>query len=284
MIQCAMVAALYWPQPETGNADNTEVLLPIDPDSIDEIYIGDEQEHEAVLLKMAGQWLLPDLAGMPIDESMVTALLAALSDTRNARAVALTDSSRQRFEVADYHYQRRISLIGDGELLGTIYLGASPGFRKVYARNSVQDAIYSIEFSNHNAPASPGAWLDRALLQIPAPDKISSPNFSLTRTGQDWYTAQNEPADERELAALLLGLSSIQVDGIADDDMQQSLAIAAPEVQLEIESRDGSSNLILYNIGTRYYARSNKFDAFFTLSAYDYDRLSTIDPAALGSQ
>jgi hypothetical protein len=276
-IQCGIVAVLYWPQSAPTDAKGIASLLPFDPDEIDEIYVEDAQGNEAVLLRMSDQWILPDLAGMPIDSEMIDKLRNSISNRAGEWPIATTAASRQRFQVATYLYQRRLTLIGGGELLATIYLGTSPGFRKVHARNDAQDAIYSIPYNNFEAPTETGAWLDKTLLQIAEPLKIRTGEYTVSKQDTGWVSSQGGRPDEREMAALLLGLRSLQVDGIADEDMQRTLAIAAPELSMEIETADSSASLVLFTVGPRHYIHSKRYDYFFTLSAYDFDRLVTID-------
>ena len=114
-------------------------------------------------------------------------------------------------------------------------------------------------------------------MQIAEPLKVQTGEYTVSKRDTGWVSSQGGQPDERELAALLLGLRSLQVDGIADEDMQRTLAIAAPELSLEIETEDGSTNLVLITVGRAHYIRSNRYDYFFTLSAYDFDRLVTID-------
>jgi hypothetical protein len=284
LLQCGLVAVMYWPHSTIMDDGEIESLLPFDPDKVDEIYIEDEKGNESVLLKMEGQWLLPDLAGIPIDPEMIATLLSSLSNRAGDWPIATTAASRQRFQVAAYHYQRRLTMISEGELLGTIYLGTSPGFRKVHARNDAQSAIFSIPFNNYDAPATTSAWMDKTLLQISAPEKISTSGYTLSKQGDEWGSAEGGRPDERELAALLLGLRSLQVEGVADEDMQRTLSIAAPQLSLEVETAQGISSLNLIKLGNGHYISSNKYDYFFTLSAYDFDRLATIDDERLRGQ
>jgi hypothetical protein len=281
LIQCGMVATLYWPHSDALDINANESLLPFDPDRIDEIYIEDTQGNEAVLVRMSDHWLMPDLAGMPIDTDRVDKLITSLSHRTGEWPVATTESSRQRFQVAAYHHQRRLTLIGEGVLLGTIYLGTSPGFRQVHARNDAQDAIYSIPYNTYDAPADIAAWLDKTLLQIEHPQKISSEQYILTKVADQWVLAAGGQPDERELAALVAGLGRIQVEGIADEDTQRILAIAGPELDLNVETADGAVNLQLFRVGESHFIRSSKYNYFFTLSAYDFDRLAGIYVPAL---
>lgn len=276
-IQLALAVVVYWPQNIMVDALAGEQLLPFSPDIIDEIYVTDETGDEAVLLKMDHQWILPDLAGLPIDSALVDKLFSGLNDRDTKWPVATTIAARQRFQVAAYHYQRRITLISKGELLGSIYLGTSPGFRKVHARNDNQEAIYSIPLNNFDAPAISAGWLDRTLLQTVSAQAIEIGGASLTRQGEQWVSSTGGAIDQRELAALLLGIEAIQVNSVADEDMQRTLAIAAPELSLQIQSDEQNRNLQLFTVGEHHYAKSDRYDFFFTLSAYDFDRLATID-------
>lgn len=281
LIQCAMVAALYWPDSAIKEADTSNALIPFNPDKIDEIYIEDDSGNEAVLLKMAGQWILPDLAGIPIDPAMVDKLITSIAQTAGKWPVATTAASRQRFQVAAYHYQRRITLIGKGELLGTVYLGTAPGFKKVHARNDAQNAIYSIEFNNYEAPGQSSDWLDKALIQTTEPLRISTAEYTLTKERDGWISATSDNPHERELAALLSGLANIRIDGIADESARASLDIAAPETSFDIETSTGNTTVSLFRVGQQRFVHSSKFEHFFTLSAYDFDRLTGIFAPAL---
>lgn len=276
-----MVAALYWPDSAIMQPDTPQVLLPFDPDDIDEIYVEDEQGNEAVLLNMAGKWILPDLAGVPADPTMVERLINSIAQSSGNWPVATTEASRQRFKVAAYHFQRRVTLIGNGELLSTVYLGTAPGFKKVHARNDAQDAIYSIEFNNYEAPGKTGDWLDKGLVQITDPTRISTDEYTLTKRQDTWVSATSDTPDERELNALLSGLANIRVNGIAQKSIRESLDIAAAETSFDIETSAGNTEVSLFRIGQQRFIRSSKFEYFFTLSAYDFDRLTGIFAPAL---
>ena len=81
-------------------------------------------------------------------------LLQVLAVAEQGHPVATSIAARQRFEVASYRFQRRVTLLGhDGAGLGTVFFGTAPVFRHVHARNEAEDAIYSIAFNSFDAPA-----------------------------------------------------------------------------------------------------------------------------------
>jgi hypothetical protein len=276
VIQCGLVLAVFWPGADSLRG-LPEPMAPFDRDRIDGIYVGDEFDNETVLAKVGERWFLPELENLPADGAMVDKLLQAITPGHGIWPAADSVAARQRFRVASYHYRRRIRLLEQGDVLGTFFLGTSPGFRKVYTRNESQDAIYSIEFNAHDAPGNSGAWLDRKLLQTRTPLGITADSYSLQREGEDWLSGIGRTPDERELQALLGALRSLQIDGLASEDDQRDLAESEADLLLNVQSLAGAVRLELFHRGDGYFIHSSEYPLFFTLSAYDYDRLVGID-------
>lgn len=284
LVQCVIVVALYWPKsPESGQPPDsvTQLLAPSVADQVDEVVIGDEQDNEVRLVKRGERWLLPDLGNLPADSAKVEKLVATLADEQTGWPVASTVAARQRFQVANYHYQRRLTLLGGGEELGTLYLGTSPGFRKVHARRGDQDAIFSIGLSVFDMPGDNEQWLDRRLLQIRTPTRIVADGYSLTREGDQWVSGIGQVPDLRELDALLSALRSLQVESVANADMQRDLSEAEAELVLKIQSLSGETTLELFSIEGEHFIYSSEYALFFQLSDYDYDRFTSIDERLL---
>ena len=266
-IQCAMVAVVYWPRLTGPAQEALEPLAAFASASIDEIYVGDEYDNETMLRKTGDRWTLPELEN----------LLAAITSSDTDWPIADSTAARQRFQVASYYYQRRIRLLENYAVLGSYFLGTSPGVRKIHIRNESQDAIYSIAFNAFDAPGHGGGWLDRKLLQVRTPLRITADTYSLHRQGSDWQSGIGLRPDERELEALLTSLRSLQVDGIANPDQQRDLAEAEAALVLEVESLTGTVTLELFTLGDRYFIHSSEYPLTFTVSAYDYERLLSID-------
>lgn len=284
LIQALMVTAVYWPQ-QQGLAEHAlEPLAPFPRNEVDEIYVGDAYDNETVLRSSGGHWYLPELQNLPADSAMVDKLLNALSASAGDWPIANSIAARQRFQVADYHYQRRISLLRENRILGTFLFGTAPGFRKIHVRNEAQDAIYSVEFNAFDAPGHSGAWLDRKILQVRAPLRIIADSYTLQREGEQWRSGLGLQPEERELEALLSALRSIQVDGIANGDEQRYLADAEADLVLEVEGLAGTVTLELFSMGERRFIHSSEYPLFFTFSDYDYDRLTTIDLSRISGE
>lgn len=277
LLQCGLLAALYWPAGSAPQQAPEVALAPVNTAAIDEIRIGDDYDNEAVLQRAGEHWLLPDLGGLPADPEKVDKLLAALTARNIGWPVAQSGAARQRFQVADYLYQRRIALFHDGAMRAEVYLGTSPGFRKVHARSAGREEIYSIGFNVFDAPGSPDAWLDPRLLQVRTPVRITADAYTVQWRDSHWVSGRGTQADEREMLALTTALRSLQVEGVAGEDAQRDLSQAQAELVLQVESLGGEITLELFRVGGKHFIHSSEYPLFFKLSAYDFDRLAGID-------
>ncbi|MEQ9463765.1 MAG: DUF4340 domain-containing protein [Haliea sp.] len=284
VIQLFLTAVVYWPQQAQLVADPAAPLLAIDPAEVRAIQLADDQGNEAFLQRIEGSWRLPAQQDLPADSALVERLLQVLAVEWHGYPVATSVAARQRFEVASYSFQRSVTLIGaDDAQLGTVFLGTAPAFRRIHARSAADDAIFSIAFNSFDAPATDNAWLDRSLLQVPTPEKIrGGDGFALTRLDNgDWRAANGAAPEPRELDALLVSLANLQVDGIATEDQQRTLAVSAPAFSLDIETAGESLQLAFYLLEEEHFIHDQRYDLFFTLSAYDFDRLQTLDSGRL---
>lgn len=282
-LQCGLTLAVFRPSLDSHRMPR-ESMAPLPLERVDVIHIGDEFDNETVLSRAGDHWILPELDNLPADGAMVSKLLEAIATGDGAWPVADSIAARQRFRVASYHYRRRIQLLEGDNILGTIFLGTSPGFRKIYSRNESQGAIYSIPFNAHDAPGDSGAWLDRQLLQVRAPLGIVADGYSLQREGDEWLSGIGRTPDKRELQALLDALRNLQIDGLASEDEQRGLAESEAELVLEVESLAGTVTLELLRRGDGNFIYSSEYPLYFTISAFDYDRLAGIDVGLISGE
>lgn len=277
LLQCAITALLYWPKPAAEGGQALHALLQAQDTAVDEIRIADANGNEVRLLRRGEYWLLPELENLPADREQIEQLLAVMASDDLGWPIADSPAARQRFQVSDYLHQRQLTLLAGGQHQATLFLGTSPGFRKVHARNSEQNAIYSIPLNNHDVPGAADGWLDRRLLQTRAPLAIAADGYSLQRQGSEWRLGSGAVPDQRELDALLSALRSLQVDGVASEDNQRELAEVEAELVLAIESLSGQVTLELFQLEGQHFVLSSEFPLFFHLSAYNFDRLIGID-------
>jgi len=276
LLQCGLVAYTWWPR-ESVQAAVTLPLTAADPAVVDRLLVVDEFDNETELLRVQNRWLMPGLENLPADGARVSRLLAALTAGGAGWPVADSAAARQRFQVASYHYQRRVQLYGGDRLLATVYFGTSPGFRKVHARNDAQDAVYALPFNLVDAPGGSSGWLARDLLQIRAPTQIAADTYSLYREGDGWRAGNGLEPDPREVEALLSTLRNLQVEGVADEDLQRDLAEAEADLVLQVQDLGGEVTLELFRRGEGRFLYSSRYPLCFAVGERDYDRLTSID-------
>ncbi|HAN28780.1 MAG TPA: hypothetical protein DCP75_13860, partial [Haliea salexigens] len=65
LIQCAITAAVYWPQETSAPEHTGAVLVAFKPEQIATITIGDAEGMQVTLRREGGSWQLPALDGLP---------------------------------------------------------------------------------------------------------------------------------------------------------------------------------------------------------------------------
>ncbi|WP_165954194.1 DUF4340 domain-containing protein [Seongchinamella unica] len=263
-----------------GDTDN-QALVSSGAYVIDELTVEDANGNSVVLRRTGNLWQLPDLAGLPADPEKVAKVLQQLTDEDPGWTVAHTLAARQRFQVADYHFRRKVSLASLGQTIGTVYLGTSPGFRKVHARNERSDGIYSLDLNLYDLPLEAGKWLEPRLLQVRAPVAITADGYSLQRRDGEWRLGTGKAPDPRELQALLDALRNLQVLGVASQEQQEATTRSEATLVLDITSLAGSRKLEFFRLGDDHFAASSEYPHLFRISAYDFDQLTGIDSLLL---
>lgn len=232
-----------------------EPLITFEPAALTGIRIEGPDGESVSLAKSDSGWSMPDAANAPAKPSKVEQLLKRLHGLKKGLAMATTAGARTRFEVAEEKFQRRVTLLKDDEPLGDLYLGTSPGLRRIHARVGGDDPIYSAAFAAYEAPAQPDGWLDTELLRIAGSEleAIELDGLTLNRSkpvkdeeegaGKPVWSAvglaQGETLNQekaRELAGKITGLTVSKVLGTeAKPEYRQD----APELVLTLRRSGG---------------------------------------------
>lgn len=277
VLQLGVLASRYWdasgdtPGERAGNAR----LLPARM-KVTQLLISDEYDNETVIARRGEYWVLPELLDLPADADKVNSMLAILA-TDHLWPVAVSTAARQRFQVAEYLYQRKLVIAAANGDETVVYLGTSPGFRKVHARNEARDEVLSIPLNVHDVPAFPGAWLDPRLLQVRTPVGIDGDSYSLRFENGGWVSGFGGTPNPAEVEALLDTLRTLHVEGVASVDMHRELMNAEAALELRVRGLAGTVTLELFAADDRYFVLSSEYPLFFRLSRYDFDRLTGVD-------
>ena len=263
-------SVFLWSETRTGDF-SSEPLMSFVPAQLDKLTVSDG-DSEVVLSKKGEQWQLNG-TGLPIAEDKLDRLLEKLKGLQTSWPVTTTSSSHERFEVSDSKMRRKISLYQGDKTLAELYIGTSPGFKKSHVRVDDRDEVYALEFNAYDAPATTKEWLDKSLLAVKSVTKIKGKGYSLSKEGESWLI---EPVQEkREINTdnvdnLVKAVGAFKILDVANN---------APEFtedkQTEIQVDNGSSySIFLLEEGAKYYVKRTGFDQVFTLSKYEYERLT----------
>ena len=158
----ALILAVLLVARGIGADEEAAELLSFEPARTASLEIATADEAVKLLRGDEG-WQLE--GGLPADDGKVGDVLEKIAKVSAAWPVATSVASAERFEVTEDNFQRRLDIESEGGETATLYLGSSPGYRRVHARADGADEVYSIDFSNYEAPVDADQWLDKTLLR-----------------------------------------------------------------------------------------------------------------------
>ncbi len=215
-VQALIVAGLLVAG-STGGGEAAEGLLPFEPAQAVSLNIATDEE-EVALYRGEDGWELD--GGLPADDGKVGEVLDKLAKVSAAWPVATSAATAERFEVTEDSFQRRLTIGSEGGGTATLFLGSSPGYRRVHARAAGADEVYSIDFSNYEAPTDPGQWLERTLLRPEG--EVAAVNrdggWSLTGGEEGDWLVDGAPADQEAADKLIGRFEDLNVLGIAGNE------------------------------------------------------------------
>lgn len=278
--QLLLLVWVFWPHAEQGSADARMALLNIQTASISKVVISDT-ETSIVLSKGSQGWHIPEYHNLPVDPAKLDRLIDVLPALPRGFVTAQTSGAKQRFEVAEDSFQRRVQYADDSATQAEIYLGTSPGFRKVHARVGGEDRVYGVEFNTFDLPASPSDWLDQTLLQIEDVQAIQGLDYQVSWQDDSWQNKSAQHATQADIDGLVNGLHSLRISGATDLATAKILRETVVPPTLVVTAAGASYEYRLYEIEEAYYINRSDIPIYFTVSAFDYDRLNDVSAETL---
>lgn len=288
LLQIVLAFMLFW-QPQPGSSTGpAEKLLTFAPDQLTHIQINGPEKQSLLLEKTAQGWMLPGYYGLPVDETKRAEFVQKLLAMNWGWPISTTKSSIERFEVGVDHYQRHIQFKDGERVLGEVYLGTSPGFRKVHARVAGDQAVYAIPFNNYEASIEAKEWMDHNILKpVDQLNRIEGMDFVLEKTDGQWHLvdADVQPATDvgqaQQLASLLQGLVVLEV---ADKTVLDKLKDQAPAYHYKVTTPIKDVLYQFYKDGEQTFVRSSERDLLFRIDNYTADNLASFKRDRLGKQ
>ena len=268
--QLLAVGAVALLNPARGGGPDSS-LLDLDPDVIDGVSIADGEGASVTLRNAQGAWRIDD--GLPAESGKVAELVETFANLDAAWPVATSTSTAERFEVTDDAFQRHLEFRNGDAVVGEVFLGTSPGYRRVHGRVAGSDDIYSIQYSNYQAGTSADDWLDKTLLQPEGElTVVGAGDWTLTRAAGAWALDGDDPTDQAAARDMAGKVEDLRVIGVANADPE-----AEPTRTLALTDANGDYQLaiVVDEDNTDALVRSSRFtDRWFRVATYTVEQLA----------
>ena len=275
-VQLVLAVAMNLSSEDRGAFQPREKLLAFDRNAVDSLRIEDGK-GSVVLSKRDGKWLLPESGDFPASTVNVDRLLDALAGLQKGWPVATTTAAARRFKVADDQFERKLSLLSNGKTLAVLYVGTSPGFRKVNVRPSGQDDVFAVAFNTWEANAKNDDWIDKAVLTLSPDDvaRVEMPGFVLQRASDELRVADlagDEETDAKAAGALLDKLAGLQIQSLLGTESKPEYRQDEPELEIKLTRTNG--NVLSYRFSrpkdaTYYVLKRSDRDDYFKVADFN---------------
>lgn len=224
-------------------AGDDKPLVTVDPGAVDKISI-EAGKEKVELDRLDDHWQVAGL-DFPADSKNVDKLLNSLSNLDKGWPVATTDEAAERFKVTKDKFERKIVLSKGDKSLAELYIGTSPGLRKVHARLAGDKNIHSVVFNTFDASIKTDEWIDKAILKRDVADvsRAQLPGITLVRKDDkivvDGLNDTQETKPE-EAESLLKKVAGLKILSLFDKDAKDVQALDNPEKKtIKLTLKDG---------------------------------------------
>ncbi len=281
--QLVMAVIVHVSGDEYGAYEADETLLTFDVDAVDRILIEDGS-NSVVLTKQVGKWVLPEHDNFPADQQNVTQLLDKLAAMKKGWPVATTSSAPRRFKVAEDEFERRLTLLTNDDTLAQLYIGNSPGFRKVHVRNADDDAVFSVAFNPWEAGADSSDWINKNILTFSTEDllHVEMSEFELQREDDELRLTDltdQEEMNEQQAQMLVNSLSGLQVESLLDNT--DKIASLPDDADLIVNVVLKPDEMLVYRFfkpdeEPHYIVIRSDFDHYFEIAEFHVNTIKEV--------
>lgn len=221
-----------------------EPLLSFDVDQVDTIVIEDGEGEKLSLVKRdAKDWTIPSFFDFPVSKNKLSETLDKLKGLQKTWPVGTTKLAAKQLKVVDEDFERKVSFKKGEQVLGTMYVGSSPGFKKAHVRLNDEDLTYAVEVSSFDFATTNSTWRNRDLLRMNR-DKLVAvrlPNFTLeNKEGKFVPTelAENEEVDSGEVDSVIKKVTGMAFTDVFGKEAKEEYNLANPDFTFTLVTED----------------------------------------------
>ncbi|MCG6860363.1 MAG: DUF4340 domain-containing protein [Chromatiaceae bacterium] len=291
LLALQLLAALVMGLRGTGlePAGSQGSLLTFDREKVTGIRIQSSDGEPVLVTKTEGGWIIPSLRDLPAAEQKVTALLSKLAGLQKGLPVSTSEEALKRFKVAAQSFERKVTLEQGEAAPVTLYLGDSPGFRRLLVRADGDSAVFDAELGLFDVPDKADDWSDRTLLHLQPEDvqKLTVGGLTLEHKDKGWRLvdlAESEEQDEKAIDDTVRSLTNIDFVGVLNEEEKPEVDEKATAVEIEATLKSGET--VRYRVsklaeGNDYLLEVSNRPQHFTLASYAAEDLAGINRADL---
>ncbi len=276
--QLVLAAVLNLTGEEYGAFQAEEKLLSFNKQELDGLRIEDGTDS-LVLKKQEGKWLLPESGDFPASQANVKRLLDKLAALEKGWPVAKTRSAARRFTVDEQQFERKLTLFANDDAQATLYVGSSPGFRKVYVRPGDENDIFAVDFNIWEADAKTDYWIDKDILKLDQSmvERIEMPGLILQRQDGELQVVdldQTEQTNGEASRGLLGKLTGLSIQSLLGTEAEPKYRQDEPALEVRM-TREGGE-VLGYRFSkpddaAYYVLKRSDLDHYFKVAEYMVD-------------
>ena len=275
ILQLALAVAVNLSGNNYGAFQPQEKLLAFDEKAVDGLRIEDGKDN-LVLKKRDGKWVLPESGDFPADQNAAKRLLDRLAGLEKGWPVATTAGAAKRFKLDDQGFERKLTLLAKDQTQAVLYVGTSPGFRKVHVRPQGTEAVYAVAFDTWDANAKTDDWIDKDILKLDPIDvtRVEMPSLVLQRDGEVLRVADlpdGQESNTQEVNSLVGKLAGLRVQSLLGAEVKPEYRQDEPELELKVTRKDG--DVLTYRFSkpkdaAYYVLKRSDLDPYFKVAEF----------------
>ena len=200
-LQLGLVFYVWNPSQQQGTGSGDQSLISIAAENITAIEITGKGEEDAdeltdlekpaasqtlKLVKVDGVWQMPEHDQFPIAPEKIEGVIGKLTDVKKGWPVGKTTIAAKTLGVTAENFEKKI-VIKSQDDQKILYLGTSPGFKKVHAKLENEEFTWAVVMNSWDFSTESRDWRDLEILNVERP---SVEKIDLTTQGVSVVKAQ----------------------------------------------------------------------------------------------
>ncbi len=281
ILQAGLAVWVNLPGDDAGVVEAGKPLLSLGAAGADTVTIEQPGEPRLRMTRKGDGWVLPGHGDFPVSPARFEQFEEKLLTVKRSWPVGKTLAAAKRLKVVPDHFERRIRFLQGADVLGDLFLGSSPGFRKVHARLDGDEHTYAIDFNAFDAPVDADRWYDTEVLKT-AVDHIARIHmgayalraeegvFEVEGLGED------EESDAEAVRKLVERVSGVVFRDVLGEDAEALFDAGERVLEYTIELKEGTS--VTHTVaspeeGDHYILKSSARPHYFEVDRERFDEL-----------